>query len=106
MSNLKTLRYPGRPTTSYDETPLGTVLAWDKSINDKLFEAFVECNGQELDDAESPFDGKITLSEKSTLELQHQCRTTQSSNGFGHNVGEYFTVDHETYARVRVRKVG
>jgi hypothetical protein len=48
--------------------------------------------------------GRITLSEESEIELQHQCLTTKEA-GFGRYVGDQLTVDHETYSILKIRQV-
>lgn len=52
-------------------------------------------------------EGRLTLGAESILELQHNCRVTNSGSGGGSSVGEYVTggVDHETYSRVVIKKV-
>jgi len=45
----------------YHISPIGSVTAWLKSYANipALGEGWVECNGQTLSDAESPFDGQV-----------------------------------------------
>jgi len=47
----------------------------------------------------------ITLSGSANIELQHRCETTNSSHGFGLAVGTAFTVAHEVFAQVVIKKV-
>lgn len=49
--------------------------------------------------------GIFTLVAEKTFEVQHRCQTTGSSTGFGVNAGSVFTVDHETYTQVWIKKV-
>jgi hypothetical protein len=48
--------------------------------------------------------GPITLAGTVVLELRHRAQDTVASNGFGVSVGASFTVDHETYASIELRK--
>ena len=48
--------------------------------------------------------GRFTLTQESVIELQHRC-SYSSASGFGRMAGDAFTVDHETYAIVQIRKI-
>jgi hypothetical protein len=47
--------------------------------------------------------GRFTIPTSKTFELQHRC---VNSGDFGTPIGGYFTVDHETYTQVWIKKVG
>jgi hypothetical protein len=51
----------GVPYALNIEVPVGTIMAWDKSRTGTpaLPANFVECNGQTLNDAESPYNGQV-----------------------------------------------
>jgi len=50
--------------------------------------------------------GLLTLTENTTVFLEHACSATQSGNGFGIAVGHSLTVDYETYTDLKIWKVG
>lgn len=50
--------------------------------------------------------GRFTITSEKTFELQHRCKMTNNSNGMGINIGGSWTVDHETYTQVWIKKVG
>jgi len=51
-----------------------------------------------------PFKGDCSFESTSIIELQHQCASTKTSNGFG--TAMTFTVDHETYSDITIEKIG
>jgi hypothetical protein len=53
----------------YHITPIGGIIAWAKSFTNcpALGEGWVECNGQEISDAESPFNGETAPDLNSSL---------------------------------------
>jgi hypothetical protein len=57
-TGLETLRYPPTEQENYDEMPIGFYFPWEKSMQSSLPAWFVECNGQLLDDADSPLNGE------------------------------------------------
>lgn len=46
-----------------------------------------------------------TISGTKVFEIQHQCQTTRSSEGFGNAAGTSFTVTNEIYTQVKITKV-
>lgn len=49
--------------------------------------------------------GLVTLGAEKTLELQHRCATTKTTNGFGNKVGSAFTVTNETYSDIHIWRI-
>jgi hypothetical protein len=41
--------------------------------------------------------GLFILTDQTVLEVQHQCASTKTTDGYGFSAGSAFTVDHETY---------
>lgn len=60
MINIVSAINDGDPLHNYHIVPVGGVIAWLKSYTNTptLGEAWVECNGQLISDAESPFNGQ------------------------------------------------
>ena len=50
--------------------------------------------------------GLLTLTENTTVFLEHVCQYTQSSSGLGLGIGSYSTVPYETYTDLKIWKVG
>ena len=81
--------------------PIGSIVAWHPSLGGvpgTLPAGWVACNGQTLDDSESPLDGQTMPSLNSTLDTQSRyLRGASSSGGTGggdcqnhtHNVSNY-----------------
>lgn len=64
------------------------------------------CNSTNAVENRSYLSGKFVVAAAQTLELQHQCSTSNASaNGQGVNVGSAFSVATEIYARIVLRKV-
>ena len=61
---------------------------------------------QNVNQDQTTLYGRITISSSSVFELQHEVETGRSNNGFGFNAGSSLTIDHETYSRVVIEKVG
>jgi hypothetical protein len=73
--SLEQLRYPPSEQENYDELPIGFYFPWEKSMQSTLPAWFVECNGQLLNDSDSPLDGEyipnlngISKSKSATLD--------------------------------------
>lgn len=49
--------------------------------------------------------GSFTLGAETVVELQHQCETTKTTDGFGDAAGLHFTVVHEIYSDIKIWKV-
>lgn len=58
----RALKNTGSSWEAFNDTavPIGGIIAWDKSMNSTptLPEPFAECNGQTINDPESPYDGQ------------------------------------------------
>ncbi len=82
----------GKSTASnsgYPTMPLGTIIAWDKSLNDAtgdLPDGFVECNGQSISDPNSPLNG-ITIPNLNG-DSENPKRFLRGGNTSGNFVGE------------------
>lgn len=80
-------------TTILDcEIPIGGIIAWDKNMTgaETLPPFFVECNGQVLSDADSPFDG-LTLPDLNTSNRFLRGNTATGGTG-GSNANHTHTV--------------
>jgi len=50
-------------------------------------------------------EGIFTIAAEKTLEVQHNAQQTSATGGFGLSVGAYFTIDHETYTQVFIKRI-
>lgn len=79
-----------------------------ENITDSITEIYGEScysSSAEDDPNVSRGFGRVVIDASKTFELQHQCQSSQSTYGFGVDVGGSFTIAHETYSRVVIKKV-
>jgi len=63
----------------------------------------ITINAASINQSRSQLKGSLVLVGTASFQIQHQVNTTQSSNGFGHQVG--FGVN-EIYTQVKITKIG
>ncbi len=84
--------------------------AWLHSVTSGLdhIEGSTEYAGSTIDvTTSSKGFNRVILSQNETLELQHECETTKTTNGLGVVSGGVFsTVNHECYSKIIIKRIG
>ena len=74
------------------------------NITDSLDVEFGNSGRSTVSQQSSTLYTSLTITKATTFEVQHSSQSTTASNGFGVNVGGYYTVAYEIYTQVKITR--